>query len=55
MAHLTERYIDSLVYSKPAPARAAHWDDELRGFGVRVYPNGEKSYVSSCRHQGKSA
>ena len=53
MAHLTKRFIDSLVYSKVAPAREVHWDDELRGFGVRVYPNGEKSYVFSYRHQGR--
>ena len=53
MAHLTKRFIDSLVYSKTAPAREVHWDDALRGFGVRVYPNGEKSYVFSYRHQGR--
>lgn len=53
MAHLTKRFIDSLAYSKVAPARDLHWDDELRGFGVRVYLNGEKSYVFSYRHQGR--
>jgi len=53
MANLTKRLIDSLTYTRAAPARQMHWDEAVKGFGVRVYPNGEKSYVFSYRHQGR--
>jgi hypothetical protein len=53
MANLTKRFIDCLVYTRVAPAREMHWDDAVRGFGVRIYPNGEKSFVFSYRHQGR--
>jgi integrase len=53
MANLTKRLIDSLTYTRVAPARQTHWDDAVKGFGVRVYPNGEKSYVFSYRHQAR--
>jgi hypothetical protein len=42
VANLTKRLIDSLTYTRVAPARQMHWDDAVKGFGVRVYPNGEK-------------
>src|SRR5262249_178036 len=45
--------IDSLSYSRVAPARQFAWDDAVRGFGVRIYPNGEKSFVFSYRHEGR--
>ena len=30
------------------------WDSDLRGFGVRVYPNGGKRYVARAKHAGQS-
>ena len=30
------------------------WDRELRGFGVRVYPNGGKRYVAQAFRRGKT-
>jgi hypothetical protein len=39
---LTKRNIDSL---KPATTRYTAWDSDLRGFGVRITPSGEKTYV----------
>jgi integrase len=53
MATLTKRLIDSLTYTRVAPAREVHWDEGVHGFGVRIYPNGEKSFVFSYRHQGR--
>ena len=46
MPRLTKRVVDSLE------ARAAdyfQWDDELPGFGVRVWPTGRKIYVAQYR------
>jgi integrase len=31
----------------------AIWDEELRGFGLRVYPNGRKVYIVKCRIKGQ--
>ncbi|MHB1870376.1 MAG: Arm DNA-binding domain-containing protein [Steroidobacteraceae bacterium] len=53
MAHLAKRFTDALVFSQIAPASEIHWDDELRRFAVRVYPNGAKSCVFGYRHQGR--
>ncbi|MBB3913869.1 tyrosine-type recombinase/integrase [Rhizobium fabae] len=46
MAKLTKRLIDSLV---KRDADYFEWDDELPGFGVRVWPSGKKTYVAQYR------
>jgi hypothetical protein len=33
MAKLTKRIVDQIV---PGDTEAMHWDDELKGFGLRV-------------------
>ena len=51
MPKLTKRHIDAL------PAREKEyfvWDDQLKGFGVRVYPNGGKRYVAQAVRRGKT-
>lgn len=51
MARLTKRVIDGLE------AKAADyfvWDDELPGFGVRVWPTGRKVYLAQYRAAGRS-
>ena len=51
MPKLTKRYIDAL------PAREKEyfvWDDHLKGFGARVYPNGGKRYVAQTFRQRKT-
>ncbi|WP_417819614.1 tyrosine-type recombinase/integrase [Terasakiella sp.] len=41
MPKLTKRLIDSL---KPTEQEYAVWDDELKGFGIRVSPKGNKTF-----------
>lgn len=46
MAKLTKREIDR---AEPGATRYTIYDDEIRGFGVRVFPGGQKSYVLEYR------
>ena len=51
MPKLTKRHIDTL------PVREKEyfvWDDQLKGFGARVYPNGGKRYVVQTFRRGKT-
>ena len=51
MPRLTKRHIDVL------PAREKEcfvWDDQLKGFGARVYPNGGKRYFAQTFRRGKT-
>ncbi|MDP1550508.1 MAG: integrase family protein [Nitrosomonas sp.] len=38
----------------PIDGQALYWDDELRGFGVRVTPSGARSYIAQGRVSGKT-
>jgi len=51
MAKLTKRLIDALG---PKAADYFEWDDELPGFGVRVWPTGRKVYVAQYRASGRT-
>src|SRR5690606_32997046 len=46
LAKLTKRLIDGL---EPKASDYFEWDDELPGFGVRVWPTGRKVYVAQYR------
>lgn len=48
MAKLTKRVIDGLQ-SDGAKHGTLFWDDELKGFGIRVYPRGIKTFVVKFR------
>ena len=49
---LTKKSIDAI---KPIPKEQVHWDDELRGFGLRTKPSGLKSFLIQYRNrQGRS-
>ena len=49
---LTKRAIDAI---KPDATERVLWDDELRGFGLRVKPTGRKSFLIQYRNrQGRS-
>lgn len=43
---LTEKTVAAI---KPGSARAVVWDDRLKGFGIRITPNGAKSYIAKTR------
>ena len=50
MAKLTKRAIDSFRYRGGWDVR---WDDDIPGFGVRIYPSGKKAFVLSYRADGR--
>lgn len=37
----------------PESGYSLHWDDDLRGFGIRVTPTGKISYIAQARVNGK--
>ena len=48
---ITKRAVDAL---EPAERERVVWDDDIRGFGVRVYPSGSKVYVVQTRSKWRS-
>jgi integrase len=50
MPKLTKRVVDQLA---PGSVDTVHWDDELRGFGIRVWPSGRKVYLVMSRVKGR--
>jgi hypothetical protein len=51
MAKLTKRYVESI----PGPTQETIlWDDDLAGFGLRVYPTGRKVYVVQYKLHGRT-
>ena len=51
MARITKRAVDALA---PAERDRIVWDDDIKGFGVRVHPTGRKVYIVKYRHEGRS-
>ena len=51
MPKITKRTVDALV---PAERERIVWDDDIKGFGVRVHPTGRKVYIVKYRHEGRS-
>lgn len=53
MAKLNKTYIDKLT--PPASGYELHWDEQDRGFGLRVTKDGKRTYVVQGRVNGKEA
>ena len=51
MAKISKRTVDAL---EPRDREHVLWDDELRGFGVRVRPSGRKTYIVKYRDRGRA-
>jgi integrase len=51
MARLTKTYIDKIV--PPSAGYDLHWDEQDRGFGVRVTKDGKRTYIVQGRVSGK--
>ena len=50
MPKITKRIVDAL---RPHDRERVVWDDEIRGFGVRVHPTGKRVYIVKYRHKGR--
>ena len=50
MPRITKRTVDAI---KPHDRERVVWDDDLKGFGVRVHPSGRKVYIVKTRYQGR--
>ncbi len=52
--HLTKRQIDAASYSsRSSNGQDIRWDDDIPGFGIRVYPNGRKAFILRYRIKGR--
>lgn len=51
MTKLTKRFVEAV---EPQSKGHVVWDDELPGFGLRVYPSGKRSYLIQYRAKGRS-
>lgn len=52
MARISKETVDRL---QAGPAASFLWDDELKGFGVRITPSGAKSYIFQYPMGGREA
>jgi integrase len=51
MPKLTKRLVENLT---PEPKERIIWDQELSGFGIRIYPTGRRVYVVQYRSFGRT-
>jgi hypothetical protein len=45
--NLTKQAADKAKYEGDGKSRCVFWDAQVRGFGLRVYPSGPKSFILS--------
>ena len=51
MPKITKRTVDAI---EPRDREHVLWDDEIKGFGVRVRPSGRKTYIVKYRDRGRA-
>ena len=51
MPRITKRMVDALT---PSERERVVWDEDIKGFGVRVHPTGRKVYIVKYRHEGRA-
>ena len=51
MPKITKRTVDAMV---PREREHVLWDDEIKGFGVRVRPSGRKTYIVKYRDRDRA-
>src|SRR5262249_34170985 len=50
---LTKSIVDRLRFDPKGASQQIHWDERLKGFGVRVFESGTKSFVVGYRIAGR--
>lgn len=50
---ITKLVVERAAYSANDGGRCVLWDDEINGFGVRIYPSGRKAFVLSYRAKSR--
>ena len=50
MPKLNKRFVDTIAYGEQDKV---YWDDELKGFGLRVRVSGRKYYIVQTRYNGR--
>ncbi len=51
MVKITKRTVDAL---SPRERERVVWDDDLKGFGVRIHPSGRKVYIVKTRFRARA-
>ena len=51
MPRITKRMVDALT---PSERERVVWDEDIKGFGIRVHPTGRKVYIVKYRHEDRA-